>query len=116
MLTPKGITAALGAFKDISAFDAIECLCTSFKASSARVFVNGIPYAVEDLYDMNVVYYDLLARDFCIEFYGGPPQDVKMYKGTLMTLVVDHFLYAYTRNEEKRIQEALKYVSIPVTT
>ncbi len=115
MLTTNGIKDVLIAFKNISAYDAIECLCLIFKAASAQIHIDNLAYTITDLFDMPEVYTDLLACDFYIEFYGGPPKALKRYQGTLRTLVVDHFLYAYTKNKEKSIQEALKYVSISLT-
>ncbi len=112
MLTTSDINSVIEAFSDVKAFEALECLCTIFKASSAWVQVDKIMYQLVDLYDRDEIYEDLLANEFPLGFYGGPPDKVKTHKGTLLTLLVDHFLYASIKNQKQRIAEAIQYVQM----
>lgn len=115
MLTTGGIDTVIEAFSDIQAFEAVECLCTIFKVPTAWVQVDGTLGQLSGLYDRSEIYTNLLASKFPLSFFGGPPGQVKSYKGTLLTLLVDHFLYAFLRNQKQRLAEALQYVQMQHT-
>lgn len=112
MLTKENMDSFLRVFRDISAFDALDCLCTVFGADKSRVCIDGLDFSLSDLYDMPDIYTDILANEFGLQFFGGPPGKASMFQGTLYTMVVDHFMYAYTQNRASRNKEALTYVDM----
>ncbi len=112
MLTRTNVDSFLRVFKNISAFDAVDCLCTVFSATRANISIDGLDFTLVDLYDMPEIYTDILASDFYLKFFGGPPQGARVFQGTLYNMVVDHFMYAYTQNHETRSKGALAYVDM----
>ena len=77
MLTTSNIDSIIETFSDVQAFEAIECLCTIFKAPTAWVQVNETICQISDLYDRSEIYDDLLASEFPLLFFGGPPSRIK---------------------------------------
>jgi hypothetical protein len=91
-------------FGNISYIDALNLLCWTFEASQARVVVDGQSFALVDLYD---VVKETKASECSLQFYGGPPTG-RWWEGTLLTMLLDHFLYAYSKNDLKKVHDALK--------
>lgn len=93
-------------FGKISALDALELLCWTFEADKAFITVDSNRIQVIDLYD-DTSMFTWLASDVDIQFYGGPPP-AKWWNGTLLTMLLDHFLYAYAKNDMPKVHKALK--------
>lgn len=91
-------------FSDISALDALECLCWTFNADKAGIYLDGTTLVLSDLYD----YISLeKAADIELRFYGGPNPG-KWWNGTLLTLFLDHFIYAYLKGKRLQVTKALQ--------
>ncbi|MFA5344723.1 MAG: hypothetical protein WC315_00375 [Candidatus Omnitrophota bacterium] len=93
-------------FGDISALDALELLCWTFGADKAYITVDGMRMPLVDLYD-DTGMFTWKASDVDLQFYGGPPP-AKWWDGTLLTMLLDHFLYAYSKNDLVKVHKALK--------
>jgi len=106
----KAIDASLQCFQTIRAYDALECLQTVFGAGQSIVYVGSQKYQLIDLYDMMELY-EMAAKDFQLDFYGGPPPTCKLHQGTLFTMLVDHFLYKYTLGKKAIVVKALEYAT-----
>ena len=110
MLTKDYIDSAVETFTNLSVFDAVECLCTVFGATTAIVYINDETCQVLDIYDFPEIYDDVLARNFEVGFYGGPPGKSYQRHGSLLTLFLDHFLYAHVTGRQSAVIKALAYV------
>jgi len=93
-------------FGQISTLDALELLCWTFGADKAYIGFGGQRLQLVDLYDDTSLFNDL-AGDVPVQFYGGPPAP-KWWDGTLLTMLIDHFLYAYVKNDLPKVHKALK--------
>ncbi len=93
-------------FKNLTALDVIEILCQTFGASGAYIRRCGKLMPLTDLYD-DVEMFSQLASEVEIDFYGGPPPS-HWWSGTLLTLLMDHCVYAYSKNDLHRVRAALK--------
>lgn len=93
-------------FGDISALDALELLCWTFNADKAFVSIGGSRMPLSDLYD-DTALFTLKASDVDLQFYGGPPP-AKWWNGTLLTMLMDHFLFAYSKKDMAKVHKALK--------
>ena len=108
-LTEDDIALAMTTFEGISAFDALECLCDALKAGEAIIYLNGVyTCKIRDLYDVTEIYEGELACEVPMDFYGGPPNECQIFKGNLLLLLVDHFLFQFVRKSD-RVQKAMTY-------
>ena len=109
LLNSEIIENAIRLFDTLSAFDAVNALCTVFQANTACIFRGHEQLQVVDLYDFSEIYYNLKAKDFKLGFYGGPPNSCVQRHGTLLTLFLDHLFYCYAMNRESTLIKALQY-------
>src|SRR5574340_626009 len=98
-------------FNDISALDALELLCTIFEASNTQVELDGMLFALIDLYDYSSTYYGLPAKDVVVSFYGGPSPGRWWCDSNLYTMLLDHILYSMSNGDKKRVTQVLNAVS-----
>lgn len=104
------IDAAIDHFKLLSAFDALECLCLVMGAGEAKVKLNGTySCTLKELMDTSQFYEGEMAYELPITFYGGPPNTCELFDGTLLTLLVDHFLFNFVLNKQDQVDKALSY-------
>jgi hypothetical protein len=95
-------------FRGIKAIDALELLCSVFEAANAFVSIDGVRMRLCDLYD-DIEIYTETAANIELQFFGGP-HPAKWWSGTLLTMLMDHILFAYTNNNLKSVNIALKAV------
>jgi hypothetical protein len=93
-------------FGKISALDALGLLCWTFGANQAYITVGGNRIQLIDLYD-DTSMFTWLASEVDLQFCGGPPP-AKWWNGTLLTMLLDHFLFAYAKNDMVKVHKALK--------
>jgi len=112
LLNKKIMDDAIKLFENLSAFDAVDCLCSVFKATNAVVYYRHKRLQVCDLYEFSELYFDVKAIDLEVGFYGGPPNECILRYGTLLTLVLDHLFYCYAYNRESTLVKALAYAPV----
>lgn len=93
-------------FRGINALDALELICWTFNANTAYIYVDGAQMPVSELYDKVDIYTER-ASDIEIQFFGGP-SPARWWKGTLLTMLLDHVIFAYTHNDLPKVHKALK--------
>jgi hypothetical protein len=94
-------------FLDVSAYTALNVLCDTFKAINAVIYIDGTRFALIDLYDTMEVDGNLPAQSIKLRFFGGPSPG-RWWEGTLYTMFLDHFIYAYTKGHKAEVQKALR--------
>ena len=112
LLSKELIDNAVSAFDNLSAFDAVDALCSVFKATKAVVFYGHERLQVCDLYEYSEIYYDVRAKDLEVGFFGGPPNDCIQRHGTLLTMFLDHLFYSYVMDMESTLVKAMEYVKV----
>ncbi len=112
LLTKELIEQAIKLFDRLSAFDAVDALCSVFKATTAVVLYNHEQLQVCDLYEFPELYQEFRAKDLEIGFFGGPPNKCVQRYGTLLTLFLDHLFYCYAMDREATLIKALKYAKV----
>ena len=105
--------AAMEMFEKVPALDALDCLCTIFNVPMAWVqFKDGSSGTVVDLYEEYEVYCGMYAKDLKLIYYGGPPgASYRRFRGSLMTLLADKFLMAYTCGHHAIVSKLLEYAN-----
>lgn len=91
--------------------DAIALLCNVFAVGQATVYVDGRQFQVIDLYDNPYMFYNMMATDIELTFFGGPPTKGKWFNGTLLTFVLDHAAYQVAKGNCKKISEAIHWIN-----
>ncbi len=95
-------------YEDITALDALELLCVIFGAGNAYITMDSKRLPLYELYD-NPEIFNWKASEIDLIFCGGP-KPAKWWTGTLLTLLLDHILYAYSTNDLVKVHKALKAV------
>jgi hypothetical protein len=89
---------------DISSIRALNCLSYIFKADTESINIGGKRIDLGDIF-MHCKVEDK-ARDIGpITFYGGPPNNIGCYSGTLLTVLADWILTTYARNHYNLIKQ-----------
>jgi hypothetical protein len=95
-------------YRDITALDALELLCVIFGAGNAYINMDGKRLPLYELYNNSEIF-NWKASEIDLDFFGGP-KPAKWWPGTLLTLLLDHILYAYSINDLAKVHKALKAV------
>jgi hypothetical protein len=94
-------------FKCLTAFEAIDALIKVFQVSEASgVYLDGERITVREVRTLLEDTATINASDISITFYGGPPKG-KFWNGTLLTMFVDHFCFAYICDRKAEIARAM---------
>jgi hypothetical protein len=89
---------------DISSIRALNCLSYIFKADTQSVNLGSKRVDLGEILMHCRVASN--ARDIGpITFYGGPPNRIGCYSGTLLTILADWILTAYVRNHSDQIKQ-----------
>jgi len=89
---------------DISSIRALNCLSYIFKADTQTINIESKRIDLGDIFMHCRV--ESKARDIGpIIFYGGPPNNIGCYSGTLLTVLADWILTAYAKNHYNQIKQ-----------
>jgi hypothetical protein len=89
--------------------EVLDVLCTIFQEQNTQVCVERMWMKVGDMYDMADLYYDD-ADSLYISFCGGPPNNMGLRYGTIKHFLMDRFMVAYYRNENKIVNAIIQRV------
>ena len=110
-LSDHEVDMAIEYFKAMSAFDALECLCIVLNASESQIHLNGTyTCKLKELMDVPQIYEGEMAYEVAVSFYGGPPNSCELFQGSLLTMLVDHFLFNFVLDRSDIVEKALSYV------
>ncbi len=112
VLTKELIDNAIELFDGLTAFEAVDALCSVFKATSAVILYRHERLQVCDMYEFSEIYYEVKAKDLDVGFFGGPPSSCIQRHGTLLTMFLDHLFYCYAMNREATIIKAMEYARV----
>jgi len=95
-----------GGFQGLTVLDSLDILCVALKSDETAFRQGGDPCPITDLYcDQEV--FDLPAKSFVLEWYGGPPGKGRWFQASMLALVVDTCLFAMESGSTEKICNAL---------
>lgn len=103
-------------FRSFTVLDALDCLCWTFSAAQAPIYMDSTRFCLVDLYDDAGAMGLNSADSIKLRFMGGPPNSTKWREANLYTMFLDYFLNAYIYGDKELISKvcslARKKVSV----
>jgi hypothetical protein len=93
-------------FKHLTALDAVDALIKIFHAEEAGVYLDNERITVKELEMLLEDTGSVDAHSIYVTFFGGPPRG-KLWQGTLLTMFVDHFCFAYVCDRKEEVVRAM---------
>lgn len=95
-----------GGFRAITVLDALDILCVALKSDETTFREGKDPCPITDLYcDQGI--FDIPAKSFIMDWYGGPPGKGQWFRASMLALVVDNCLFAMESGSTEKVCNAL---------
>lgn len=94
-------------WRSLNVLDALDVMIGGLECDNAMFRRLGEVYSLTDLYNDNDLF-DLPARSFFLEWYGGPPNGAGWFKASLLAYLVDRCLFAQARGWTAQVCNAIK--------
>jgi len=94
-------------WRSLNVLDALDVMTGGLQCDNAMFRRLGKETPLTALYCVADIF-DLPARCFFIEWYGGPPRAAGWFKASLLAFVIDRCLYAQVRGWTAQVCDAIK--------
>ena len=94
-------------WRPLNVLDALDVMIGGLECSKAMFRRSGGECPLTDLYNDSDIF-DIPAKSFFIEWYGGPPGMAGWFRGSLLAYLVDRCLYAQAKGWAAQVCNAIK--------